>query len=89
MISICVDCNYDNSFIQTLREQVSKEVSKKVNRYVAMRSHDLAANLDTMSLFKLVKYNEILEQVLYCNSCYAAYSPEDIVSIVKNTINGK
>jgi len=82
-----VDVSYSFDFISGIQDQVNLALAKTVNKINSNRKFDLDLNFDEEELMKLISYNNILERVSKCASCYKDMSPADIVDVILTTIN--
>jgi hypothetical protein len=73
--------------IQDIQALVGKKLAKLANNALSNKKYDLGGEIDTESYLKLASYNDILEGVAYCNSCYSEEGVEEIIDIVKRQIN--
>ncbi len=78
---------YTNDFIKNLQDQVSRKIAKTVNKENQNRKYDLGEEINEEGIIKLTYYNNLLERLLKCDSCFKGYDPEDIVNIVKKNLN--
>jgi len=85
---ICDNCNYDLDFIENLQVQIDKTLSAKINRERISKQNDLGICFNEENYRELDIYNRILTQIKYCNSCFENEDIEQVIGLVKNTING-
>lgn len=87
MTSLTCDCNIDNIFLSDLQQKIDRVLAKKINKKLMSAKFDLNYCFQDDVYLKLVEYNNILERVKNCDSCFKDYKIEDIVSFIKNTLN--
>lgn len=75
-------------FINSLQKQISQKIARFSNREYASRKNDLALCLKNKDICdKLEIYNEILEEIKWCNKCFHCFKPEDVVFAIKMNLN--
>lgn len=77
---------YTTDYIQSLQVQVDKKIASHINRKMASDKNDLGLQFNSEDYWELAIYNEILEQIKYCNSCFEDFDIDDIVSSIKNEL---
>lgn len=82
-----VDASYSFDFITNLKNQVDLVLAKTMNKENSNRKFDLGLNFNQEEIIKLTRYNQILDRVLNCASCYKNMNVADIVDVVKTNIN--
>lgn len=84
---MCKDCSYSYKFIENLQNQVDKSLAKAINRQNASRKRDLNIPFDQENFLKLSQYNDILEKIKHCSSCYKNMNLANVVMAIKTVIN--
>lgn len=79
--------SYTVTFVQNLQISVDKKVAKEANKFRASQKNDLGIKIDREQINKLFTYNQILEQIKYCNSCFEGMDIENIVGKIKSELN--
>jgi len=87
MTNATIDASYSFDFISDLKAKVNNTLAKTVNKINSNRKFDLGLDFNEEELLKLTRYNQILERVLNCASCYKNMNAGDIIDVVKVNIN--
>ena len=87
MINVTPNVSYSPDFISSIKDTINQTLAKTVNKMNSNRKFDLDLNFNKEEVLKLTRYNQILERVLKCDSCYKDMNAADIVDVVKTTIN--
>ena len=86
MINVTPNASYSFDFISDIKNEVNKTLAKTVNKVNSNRKFDLGLEFNEEELLKLTRYNQILERVLNCASCYKDMNAADIVDVVKTNL---
>lgn len=78
---------YNLSYVKDLQDKIDAKVAESVNKLLASKKNDLALCFNEEGVQKLSIYYNILEQIGYCNACFADMEVESIISLVYNQIN--
>lgn len=86
----CDNChNYNLDFVQNLQNQVASSMANRINTKRISEKNDLGKCFNQEAFWKLNIYNQILQEISYCDACFGSYNIEDITGLVKNAINAK
>jgi len=87
-LTACDDCGaYDLDFIENLQTTLSQKMAAEISKKRLSEANDLGLCFNHTTYWELYMWNSILEQIKYCNSCFAGYDIETIVSKIKNTLS--
>jgi len=78
---------YNLSYVKNLQDKIDAKVAKSINKLLASKKNDLALCFNEESVQKLGIYYNILEQIGYCNACFADFEIESVISLVDNQLN--
>jgi len=74
--------------ISELQYKVSAKMALYINKEHASKRNDLDLCLQgEKSYEKLAEYLRILEEIKYCNFCFAEWHPSEIIQAVNNHLN--
>ena len=79
--------NYTVDFIENLQTEISIKLANVVNKENISRKNDLGIVINMDDVTKLSIYQDILTQVVNCNSCFEGYKIEDVVEKTKTLLN--
>ena len=85
--SLVCDCNIDDDFIKDLQNKISKSVGNKIFKKYLSSKFDVPFCFDNDLYLNILEYNNILERIKNCDSCFGDYKIEEIISVIKNKIN--
>ena len=79
--------NYNSEFIEDLQHQISNKIAKLSNKKNSYRKYDFGDIYDANDILKLKTYQDILEQIRYCNPCLEDFKIEDVIQKIKSLLN--
>ena len=74
-------------FIESLQQEISIAIGDASSEDLDYKKLDIKSCININDVEKLIKFNEILEQVKYCNSCFQDQKIDDIISKTKAVLN--
>lgn len=89
--SFCHDCpsGVTISDISDIQTSLDSKIAKEANKKRASKKNNLSLKFNRENYKRLVTYNNILEEIKYCNSCYGDYDIHDILNLAKTALNGR
>lgn len=87
----CLTCDSPLSLnsVYSIQNKVDGKIAKNINNKVSSDKNNLGFKFNKENTMKLTWYQDILEQISNCNSCFEEYEIETILNLVKSEINKK
>lgn len=84
----CNNCSpvFDVSYVENLQNQIDRKVAKVSRTENEAKRNDLSCKINPQAFKNLNRYNNILEEIKFCNPCFSSYEFEDIVNLIKREL---
>lgn len=86
MENIYGNFNYNRDFIEGIQSQIDLKIAEYSRKKNNNRKYNISFINKDNGILQLQNYKNILEQIIYCNSCFQSIKIEDVIQKTKSLL---